>query len=478
MGRPLLWVSAMLAAGCAAAEEAPPPGFVKLSVEELEDRIQGGVLGQILGNLNGLPHEFKYIADPGDVKEYTPGLPEGARADDDTDIEWVYIMEMQRTGNLYIPPARIRALWRAHINDWIWAANNYTRQLMDLGLEPPLTGRAGLNPWAATNISGQYMTEMFSLASPAMPRTAAELGTYYAHVTVDGEPIQSAQLCSTMVSLAFVEQDVHALVLAGRAATDPESEIHEIVGFVLGQWSAHRDDWRAARKAIRDRYTRHGGVRPDINGYALNGAATIAALLYGGGDFLKTLRLAFSMGWDADNNAAMCGTILGVIHGRRWMDRQGWKIVDVYRNVKREGMPTDETITSYGRRVVEVARTVIARKGGRVTESDVFIRREDPTIVELRADRTGELKRELGPALEKDLTGGGHIDRARAVYLAIRLGMAAELRARHPRPWRWGVQRLERTAPGLVIALFKSPKPDGDAIRRAASEAGILRPKE
>lgn len=45
--------------------------------------IQGGVLGQMLGNLNGLSHEFKYIDEPGDVRDYTPSLPRGAHTDDD-----------------------------------------------------------------------------------------------------------------------------------------------------------------------------------------------------------------------------------------------------------------------------------------------------------------------------------------------------------------------------------------------------------
>lgn len=33
--------------------------FVELSAETLRDKIRGGLLGQILGNLNGLKHEMK-----------------------------------------------------------------------------------------------------------------------------------------------------------------------------------------------------------------------------------------------------------------------------------------------------------------------------------------------------------------------------------------------------------------------------------
>ena len=58
-------------------------------VDVVVDKIRGGLLGEILGNLNGIPHENKYINEPGNVKNYVPGLPDGARTDDDTDFEWV-----------------------------------------------------------------------------------------------------------------------------------------------------------------------------------------------------------------------------------------------------------------------------------------------------------------------------------------------------------------------------------------------------
>ncbi len=38
----------------------------------LEDKIRGGFLGQLFGNLNGRPHEFKYIENPGEIPPYTP----------------------------------------------------------------------------------------------------------------------------------------------------------------------------------------------------------------------------------------------------------------------------------------------------------------------------------------------------------------------------------------------------------------------
>ena len=127
-----------------------------IDADELEDKIRGGMLAQVIGNLNGLPHEFKYISKPGQVEHYTPSLPDGAQTDDDTDIEWVYLREIARSGETLVPPPRIAELWKTHINRRIWCANKYARDLMELGFEPPWTGNVGLNPWSEFNISGQF----------------------------------------------------------------------------------------------------------------------------------------------------------------------------------------------------------------------------------------------------------------------------------------------------------------------------------
>ncbi len=105
--------------------------MIEMSAEELRDKIRGGLLGQMLGNLNGIPHEMAYIDEPGAVSDYTPSLPKGARTDDDTDLEWVYITEMQARDKLFLSSEEIAQLWRERINRRIWCSNAYARQLMD-----------------------------------------------------------------------------------------------------------------------------------------------------------------------------------------------------------------------------------------------------------------------------------------------------------------------------------------------------------
>jgi hypothetical protein len=439
-------------------------------VDALEDKIRGGFLGQAIGDLNGLPHEMKYIAEPGAVERYTPALPDGAWTDDDTDVEWPYVLEMQRSGEILLPYERVALIWKRHINRRIWCSHLYLRQLLEIGIEPPLTGSRALNPWAEFNLSGQFVSETWGLVSPGMPQTAARIAAHYTRVSVDGEPIQSAQMTAAMIATAFVTGDLERILDAGEAAADGRSVMREIVSDVRRWGREHPGDWRRTRALTKEKYCRYGGqdVR-DRNGVWLNGASTIGALIYGRGDFVDTLRLAFNFGWDADNNAAACGTILGVVKGHRWLMGQGWNIKDQYRNTSRDGLPQDETISSYAARLVDLARKNISRRGGaaeRPANVEPLVEPERHRAT-LRDGQRARVARDLG---------GTPQERARAAYLGICLDLAAELAERHPQAWRDAVAVLAGY-PKVVSAMFyEAPIPAGEEIRRKAAAAGLAKP--
>jgi len=459
---------------------------VDLPADVLRDKIRGGLLGQILGNLNGLPHEMKYIHEPGNVTDYLPALPEGARTDDDTDFEWVYICVMQKENRLLLPPQRIARLWRTRINQRIWCSNQYARQLMDLGFEPPLTGMSVLNPWADFNISGQFICEMFGLIAPGMPQTAARIGLNYTSVTIDGEPAQTTQFFTTMIALAFFNDDVDALLDGGDAAIDPHSDVRRIVQDVRRWHRNHPADWKATRQLLKEKYSKHNGAMRDRNGYELNTGATVAALLYGGGDFVQTLMAAFNFGWDADNTAATAGTIVGVIKGYRWMLAQEWRIVDRYRNTTRQNMPVDETITSFADRLVNLAEKVVVENGGRRAADGAgfvyCIDTQRPACVqslENPDEQAARLKTELRRDIERDIADGVSEQRiARAAYLAICLDLAGPFRRQHPQQWSRAIEALSRYEKMLQAIFHHSPTPLGETLRGKARAAGLKEPPQ
>jgi hypothetical protein len=355
---------------------------------------------------------------------------------------------------------------------------------MDLGLEPPLTGKFVLNPWADFNISGQFLCETFGLVAPGMPQTASRIGLNYTRVAIDLEPAQTTQLFTSMIAMAFVSEDVDQLLDAGVSALDPQSQLREIIGNVRRWHAEFPDDWRATRRRVKEEYSRHGGQMRDRNGFELNTAATIAALLYGKGDFTKSLTTAFNFGWDCDNTAATAGTIIGATKGYRWILSQDWQIVDRYRNTTRDNMPQDETITSFADRLIDLAEQVIVQHGGerrRVNGTIVYrIVREKPQSV-ARLARPEELSRQMRTGMATDIQrglgpGATTEELARATYLAICLDLVDTLREADPGRWEEGLRAL-RTYKNVVQAIyFYAPFPAGDRLRAKAAAAGLQKP--
>jgi len=455
-----------------------------IPVAVMEDKVRGGLLGEILGDLNGLKHEMKYIAEPGNVQAYVPELPQGAWTDDDTDIEWVYVLEIQRSKLMLLSPQRIGDLWKRHINRGIWCSHQYLRQLMEIGIEPPLTGKVSLNPWADFNLSGQFVSETWGMISPGLPQTAAHLSLYYTHVSIEGEPSQSAQAFAAMIATAYLTSDMETILDAGQAALDPKSEFSRMMRDVRRWHRENPGDWRATRKLIRDNYAHYGGQdMRDRNGAILNGAGTIAALLYGKGDYVETVRNAFNFGWDADNNGATSGAILGVIKGYKWLTSQGWDIKDQFRNTSRDNMPMDETITSFGDRLVALTEQVIMEHGGkRLTVAGDLVYRlkiEKPANLERLPDLKEEpalLRKQWRKQIEWTIVKTEQNELARAAYLAICLDLAPDLRREHAEQWAKALTALQ-SQPRVMQALFyESEIPAGEALRAKATAAGLVKP--
>lgn len=417
--------------------------ILQMPAETISDKIRGGLLGQMLGNLNGLPYEFKFIQEPGNLKNYVPSLPNGAYTDDDTDFEWVYIFTMQKERSIFLPYNDVYTLWKERINRNIWSSNRYARHLMDIQIKPPLTGYTSFNPWAEFNISGQFLSETFGLLAPAMPRTASKIGLHYTKVAIDNEPAQTTQLFTSMVATAFVENDINKILDAGIASIDVRSNTLQIINDVMQWHQQNPANWREARRLLKEKYTRENGRTRDRNGTELNTGAIIMALLYGQGDFAETLKLSFNLGWDADCNAATLGTILGAKYGYRKMLSEGWQIVDRYRNTSRDNMPMDETITSFADRLIELFELVNENNGGKKTIVNQVVVYEIPTetpvavlqIVSPESQKIA-LKKEYEKEITNNILKGTKEQKARAAYMAVCLDLDKTLGKKYSEEWK------------------------------------------
>ncbi|PCK08245.1 MAG: Fe-S cluster assembly protein HesB [Alteromonadaceae bacterium] len=378
-------VLAMLAATPALAKQAQDPNeqFIKISLNDYQDKVYASWLGQIIGNTYGLSYEFKFIEQPGPDK-FPYGYGEklalvdelnGAFSDDDTDIEYMYLLAMEQHG---IEPtyAQLTSAWKYHVNDRVWFANRAAVSLMHAGFSPPLTGNKTYNAeWF--QIDPQLVNEIWAVTAPGMINYASAKTHWAAKITNDSFGIEPALHYAAMFSAAFFEKDIDRLINIGTAALPEGAYFKDVVEHMKLLYQQHPDDWQSARKKMAQKY--YGSYDYNSHSWAavdaiLNGACAILALLYGEGDFQKTLDISSALGFDADNQAATLSGLLGVRGGMQAIPKslqfplknKSWTkpFNDRYINVSRHDLP-NASIQDMAKRIARQGEKIIFANGGK-----------------------------------------------------------------------------------------------------------------
>lgn len=352
---------------------------LKISANELKDKIYASWLGQIIGNIYGLPHENAYIEEPG-PEHFPYGYSEnidrlksinGAFSDDDTDFEYMYLLAMEK----YSPEPAYNELvefWLYHVRDRVWLANRAALGAMHYGITPPLTGMQLYNPhWF--QIDPQLVNEIWAVTAPGMIDYAADKSEWAARITNDGWGVEPTIHYGAMYAAAFFESDINKLINIGIQALPNDSRFARTVQDMKALYQKYPHDWQAARKEMAETYYHNEPENTrTIWNANLNGACGILALLYGQGDFQKTLDLACAIGFDADNQAATMSGLLAITVGIDGIPQEllypisTWEepFNDFYKNVSRHDLP-DASLKETAQRMVQQAETIILNHGGK-----------------------------------------------------------------------------------------------------------------
>lgn len=355
----------------------------QISVEDYRDKVLGSWLGQCIGNVYGLPHENDYIDEAGPENfpyGYGPNsqrLKEtnGVFSDDDTDIEYMYLLAMEKFGP---EPtfADLAGMWKHHVRDRVWLANRAALAAMHHGYTPPMTGKRAYNPhWF--QIDPQLINEIWAVTAPGMVRYAAGKSDWAARIMDDEWGVEPTIWYGAMYAAAFFESDINKLIDIGVAALPEGSRFAKTVAGMQALHRQYPSDWKAARQAMAKQYYHDEPAESKTIWNAnLNAAAGVLAMLYGEGDFQKTLDLSCAMGFDADNQAATVAGLLGIVLGAKGLPRDllfpfpdlGWTepFNDFYRNVTRYDMP-DAGLKDMADRMTLQGEKIILANGGRKT---------------------------------------------------------------------------------------------------------------
>jgi ADP-ribosylglycohydrolase len=176
------------------------------------------------------------------------------------------------------------------------------------GLEPPITA-IHHNPYREW-IGAQIRGDVFGWIAPGDPRMAASLAYRDARLSHVRNGIYGEMFVAAMIAAAFVCNDPRAVVETALQVVPPKSRFSEAVRFAL-TLPSQESSWEATVDRLEQRYGHYHWVHT-IN----NAALVVAALLYGNGDYGRSICNVVMGGWDTDSNGATVGSVVGTMLGK------------------------------------------------------------------------------------------------------------------------------------------------------------------
>ena len=372
-------------------EQTTIPDEVTLSKAVLMDKIKGGWAGQTIACTYGGPTEFRYqgtmIQDyipiywpKGQIKKYydrSPGLY------DDVYMDLTFVDVFDRLG--LDAPVDSFAVAFAKAPYPLWHANQAARYNILNGIMPPESGS-----WKYSvhcdDIDYQIEADYAGLMSPGMPNTASQFSDKIGHIMNYGNGWYGGVYVGAMYSMAFLSDDVEFVVEEALKTIPEESRFHKCMADIIKWYHQYPNDWKQTWAEIEKHYSEDigcpDGVFNPLNIDALiNSAYVVVGLLYGKGDFSRTIDIATRCGQDSDCNPATAGGILGTIIGYDAIP-EFWK-ENVYEVEDRDFQYTNISLNKVYQMSFNQALQVIEREGGQIEGDHVIIKTQKPLPVAL-----------------------------------------------------------------------------------------------
>ena len=342
----------------------------QLTRQDYFDKVHGGWTGKALGLAMGVakeswepwpPSKFEYFAE-------VPTHFSDRQSGDDVYVPLVLQLALKKYG--------LHPTQEQYLNEWserlftgkIWVSCEVALDHFRAGLKPPKTGQPGFNRYW-DDMCSQMSTDVIGWIAPGMLQTAAKMGDHASHVINWGSGADGGVFTAAIDSEAFFTRDPAELVRRARRVLPAGSAYRKMIDYLLDLRS-REPDWRVARQSLAQ-YLKSASslnISPEPFAGMINGGGVLIAVLYGDGDFGKSLLIAQKCGWDSDTNAATAGGILGTMLGLSHMEPR-WRLVlhDTYENYCVRGLPRWMRFSDIAADTVALGEKAIRENGGSVS---------------------------------------------------------------------------------------------------------------
>lgn len=383
------------------------------------DKVQGAWMGKMIGVTFGQPWEFNYLGSPigfditdwtlsptrmkeyranhANLKDYEDPITSedrskeihinkdfieasekehpsfGAPDNDDIYINLLFLYCLRRYG-IDVTPVTVAHEWDAKIRQ-VWHANDAGLANIRKGVLPPLSGNPRYN-LHADDIDFQIESDVFGMISPGLPQVSNRFDDRMGHIMNYGDGVYGGMFISAMYTQAFFAKNIREVVHSGLKAIPEQSLYAQLIRDVIRWHDENPNDWLKTWHLLQ---TKWGTVDHCPDGYnkpfnidaKLNGGYVVIGLLYGEGDFYKTMNFATRCGQDADCNPANAAGILGTLIGAHAIPAE-WKdpLHNTYWNKTLAGLPDSYEIDALAEDTALVGIKVVLANGGKVVTRD------------------------------------------------------------------------------------------------------------
>ncbi len=300
--------------------------MIGFNYEGLKDRIYACWIGKNIGGTMGTPYEgTRELLDiPGFSTKPGVVLP-----NDDLDLQLVWLMAAEKHGLKQMNAHLLAEYWVGYIVPH-WNEYGYGKANLRAGLLPPLSGEYN-NEWKHSN-GAWIRTEIWACMAPGCPDTAAKYAIEDAAIDHGmAEGTMAAAFVAAVESAAFVVKDLRKLIEIGFSKIPADSRVARAVKLVCDCYD-QGIGWKEARRRVLEDSADLGWFEAPANV-----AFVVLGLLYGEGDFKKSMIYAINCGDDTDCTGATIGSVMGILYGTAgipddWRQHIGDDIVTVSIN--------------------------------------------------------------------------------------------------------------------------------------------------
>ena len=378
---------------------------ITIAKDVLKDKIKGGWAGQTIGVTFGGPYEFRFQGTF--IGDYQPltwndslvkmNMLDNAGLYDDLYMDLTFVDVFEKYG--LNAPVDSFANAFAHAGYMLWHANQAGRYNILNGIKAPHSGEWQNNPHADC-IDYQIESDFAGLMSPGMPNTASAISDKIGHIMNNGDGWYGGIYVGAMYTLAFTSHDINYVVNKALETIPAKSEFYQCIHDVIEWHKKYPGDWKQAWLGVQEKWANdvgcpEGVFKPFNIDAKVNAAYVVMGLLYGGGDFTKSLEITTRCGQDADCNPSTVGGILGALMGYD-------KIPAYWKRGLKQAEDIDFKYTTMSLHdVYEIgykhALQNIERNGGKINDAVVTIKTQEPVPVKFEKSFNGQYPVAMSP---------------------------------------------------------------------------------